>query len=105
MATERGAGFGLTEAEATELQRRMRWGETHVEAASGGGLLREDSAAAVAPHGGISPRWRPRAPLRLSLAEREEISRGLLAKDSRRVIADEVWFQSRRRGRAITDQC
>lgn len=37
MATERGAGFGLTEGEAAELQRRVRGGETHVVAAAGVG--------------------------------------------------------------------
>jgi len=41
----------------------------------------------LARTGGIKSRAKPRSPLRLSLAEREEISRGLLAGESRRVIA------------------
>jgi IS30 family transposase len=41
----------------------------------------------LAKTGGVKPRTKPRSPLRLSLSEREEISRGLLAGDSRRVIA------------------
>lgn len=87
MATERGVGFGLTEAEAAELQRRVRGGETHVAAAAGVGCCAKTVQRLLRRTGGISPRRRPRAPVRLSLAEREEISRGLLAKDSSRVIA------------------
>jgi IS30 family transposase len=41
----------------------------------------------LAASGGVPPRSRRRSPLRLSLAEREEISRGLRAGRSRRAIA------------------
>ncbi len=87
MATERGAGFGLTEVEAAELQRRVREGETHAAAAAGVGCCAKTVQRLLRRTGGINPRRRPRAPLRVSVAEREEISRGLLAKDSSRVIA------------------
>jgi transposase, IS30 family len=93
MATERGLGFGLTEAEAAEVQRRVRGGETHAAAAAQVGCCAKTVQRLLRRTGGISPRRRSRAPLRLSVAEREEISRGLLAQDSSRVIA-------RRLGRA-----
>lgn len=41
----------------------------------------------ISPTGGIRPPDRTRGPLALSLAEREEISRGLITKQSLRVIA------------------
>ena len=41
----------------------------------------------LAPTGGIPPAVRQRSPRALSLAEREEISRGLVAAQSLRVIA------------------
>jgi IS30 family transposase len=93
MATERGAGFGLTTAETAEVQRRVRRGETHVVAAAAIGCCAKTVQRLLVRTGGIKPRSRARAALRLSLAEREEISRGVLAKDSSRVIA-------RRLGRA-----
>ena len=50
MATERGLGFGLSEAEAAEVQRRVRGGETHAAAAAQVGC-REDRAAVAMPYG------------------------------------------------------
>src|SRR5258706_8521716 len=93
MATERGAGFGLTTAETAEVQRRVGGGETHVAAAAAIGCCAKTVQRLLSRTGGIKPRNRARAALRLSLAEREEISRGVLAKDSSQVIA-------RRLGRA-----
>ena len=87
MATERGVGFGLSKGETAEVQRRVRGGETHVAAAAAIGCCAKTVQRLLRRTGGIKPRGRPRASLRLSLAEREEISRGLLAKDSSRVIA------------------
>jgi transposase, IS30 family len=87
MATERGLGFGLTEAEAAEVQRRVREGDTHAAAAARVGCCAKTVQRLLRRTGGMSPRRRSRAPLRWSVAEREEISRGLLAQDSSRVIA------------------
>ena len=87
MATERGLGFGLNEAEAAEVERRVREGETHAAAAAAVGCCAKTVQRLLRCTGGFRSRRRPRAPLRLSLAEREEISRGLLAKDSSRAIA------------------
>ena len=80
-------GKRLTDAERAELQRRLGAGATFAQAAAAVGcstksiqrLLREGSA----------PRQRttPRSPLRLSLAEREEISRGIGSAESCRAIA------------------
>jgi IS30 family transposase len=41
----------------------------------------------LAGTGGVKPRTRPPSRLRLALAEREEISRGVLAGESSRMIA------------------
>jgi len=87
MATERGLGFGLTEAEAAEVQRRVREGGTHAAAAAAVGCCAKSVQRLLRRTGGLKPRGRPRARLRLSVAEREEISRGLLAQESGRVIA------------------
>jgi IS30 family transposase len=90
MATERGLGFGLSEADTAEVQRRVRGGETHVAAAAAVGCCAKTVQRLLRRTGGIKPRGRPRAPLRLSLAEREEISRGVPAKDSSRLIAERL---------------
>ena len=78
MATERGAGFGLSRAETAEVQRRVRGGETHVAAAAAIGCCAKTVQRLLCRTGGIKPRSCPRAALRLSLAEREEISRGVI---------------------------
>jgi len=82
-----GPSHRLTFAERSELQRRVRAGETYVGAAAAVGCSSKSVQRLLAKTGGIKSRTRPRSPLRLSLAEREEISRGLLAGDSRRIIA------------------
>ena len=84
-----GAGHAhrLTSGERSELQRRVRAGETHKSAAAAVGCSAKSVQRLLAKTGGIKSRARPRSPLRLSLAEREEISRGLLAGESRRIIA------------------
>lgn len=51
---------------------------------------REAVRRLLATTGGIRPAIRSRAPLRLSLSEREEISRGLAAGDSARTIASRL---------------
>jgi hypothetical protein len=87
-----GQAHRLTGAERLELQRRVRAGETHAVAAAVGCSAKSVQRLLVKT-GGVKPRARPQSALRLSVPEREEISRALLAGDSCRVIA-------RRLGRA-----
>lgn len=86
-----GQGFGwghrLTHGERLELQRRVRGGETHVEAAKAVGCSAKSVQRLLEKTGGLKPRTTPQSALRLSLPEREEISRGLLGGDSCRAIA------------------
>src|SRR6266699_3790488 len=88
-----GQAHRLTGAERLELQRRVRAGETHAVAATALGCSAKSVQRLLVKTGGVKPRSTPQSALRLSLPEREEISRGLLAGDSCRVIA-------RRLGRA-----
>ena len=88
-----GQAHRLTGAERLELQRRVRAGETHAVAALAVGCSAKSVQRLLVKTGGVKPRARPQSAWRLSLPEREEISRGLLAGDSCRVIA-------RRLGRA-----
>jgi IS30 family transposase len=86
-------GRRLSAAERLEIRRRVATGETHVAVAAIVGCSTKAIQRELARTGGLSPRERRRSLLRLSLAEREEISRGLRAGDSGRAIA-------RRLGRA-----
>jgi IS30 family transposase len=88
-----GRAHRLTGAERLELQRRVRAGATHEVAATAVGCSAKSVQRLLIKTGGVKPRSTPQSALRLSLPEREEISRGLLAGDSCRVIA-------RRLGRA-----
>lgn len=82
-----GPSHRLTFAERSELLRRVRTGETHESAAAAVGCSAKSVQRLLGKTGGVKSRAKPRSPLRLSLAEREEISRGLLAGESRRAIA------------------
>ena len=62
-------------------------GETHSAAAISVGCSAKSVQRVLRKTGGVKPRTTPRSALRLSLPERKEISRGLLAGDSCRVIA------------------
>jgi IS30 family transposase len=77
----------LTDAQRLEVRRRVAAGETFEEAAAQAGCSVHSVARLMARTGGMSPRMKPRPQLRLSLAEREEISRGLLVGKSMRSIA------------------
>jgi len=88
-----GQAHRLTSVERLELQCRVRAGETHEVAASAVGCSAKSVQRLLVKTGGVKPRARPQSAVRLSLPEREEISRGLRAGDSCRVIA-------RRLGRA-----
>ncbi len=82
-----GPAHRLTHGERLELQRRVRAGETHVAAALATGCSAKSVQRLLGKTGGLKPRTTPQSALRLSLPEREEISRGLLAGDSCRMIA------------------
>jgi IS30 family transposase len=62
-------------------------GATHGEAAGAANCSAKTVQRLIAATGGLPPRNRPRAALRLSPGEREEISRGLQARQSLRGIA------------------
>jgi IS30 family transposase len=80
-------GKRLTDAERVELQRRVGSGETFARAASAVGCSTKSIQRLLAGRGVTKKRTKPRALLRLSLAEREEISRGVGAAESCRAIA------------------
>ena len=82
-----GPAHRLTGAERLELQRRVRAGETHAVAATAVACSAKSVQRLLGKTGGVKSRARPQSALRLSLPEREEISRGLRAGDSCRVIA------------------
>ena len=88
-----GQAHRLSGVERLELQRRVRAGETHEVAATAVGCSAKSVQRLLVKTGGVKSRAKPQSALRLSLPEREEISRGLLAGDSCRGIA-------RRLGRA-----
>ena len=77
---------GLTTEEHVEIWRRYRTGES-MRSISRALRPSLDQIRVIAATGGRSPRWRSPSGRRLSLAEREEISRGVAAWDSGRRIA------------------
>jgi IS30 family transposase len=78
---------GLSAEEKAELWRRWKAGETVAQIARTMGKHHLALFRVVRPYGGIAPRVRCRSRLALTLAEREEISRGLCARRSMRQIA------------------
>ena len=86
-------GSWLSAQEKVELWRRWKAGETISAMTKAMGRSHLALLGAVRVHGGVAPRKRCRSRLALTLAEREEISRGLMANESIRHMA-------RRLGRA-----
>lgn len=82
-----GPAHRLTASERLELQHRVRAGESHRAAAISVGCSAKSVQRLLWKTGGVKPRTKPQSALRLSLPEREEISRGLLAGESCRIIA------------------
>ena len=76
-----------TEAERVEIRRRVASGERIDDVAAGVGRTKRMVQQVVSPFGGIQPRPTRRSALRLSSVEREEISRGLRAGETLRLIA------------------
>ena len=86
MAGKRGAHW-MTLAEQREIRRRVATGERIANVASGLGCTKRTVHDVLARSGGLPPRPTVRSRLRLSSAEREEISRGLRVGESFRRIA------------------
>ena len=78
---------GLTAAQKTELWDRWRCGESLTAIGRAFGKPSSSIYCLVSPHGGIRPLERRRSQLALTLWEREEISRDLVARRSIRSIA------------------
>ena len=76
-----------TRAERLEIRRRVATGERMEDVAAGVGLSKRWVQQMISEFGGIQPRVTIRARFRLTSAEREEISRGLLVGRSLRSIA------------------
>ena len=77
----------LSFAERLELQRRVGDGERFEDVAAAMGCSSKSVQRLLAKTGGIAARVTERSARRLSLAEREEISRGVLAGESARTMA------------------
>ena len=80
----------LSEHERRELQRRVAAGETFASAAAAVGCSTKSIQRLLARTGGLEQRVHERSPLRLSPADREELSRGLVAGESLRQIAERL---------------
>src|SRR6202142_4492166 len=78
---------GFTAAEKTELWDRWQRGESLKAIGRAFGKPSSSIYFQLAPHGGIRPAPRRRSRLALTLAEREEISRGIAAYRSPRSMA------------------
>jgi transposase, IS30 family len=70
-----------------EIVRRVRSGESWEAVAAASSVTIRTVGRMMQDSGGMPPRWKDRSPLRLSLDEREEISRGVQAGESMRSIA------------------
>ena len=84
---KQGYGRGFSTAEKTELWDRWQRGESLRAIGRVFGKPSSSIYFQLAPHGGIRPAPRRRSRLALSLAEREEISRGIVAERSIRSMA------------------
>ena len=78
---------GFSTAEKTELWDRWQRGESMRSIGRVFGKPSSSIYFQLAPHGGIRPVPRRRSRLALSLSEREEISRGIVAERSIRSMA------------------
>jgi len=77
----------LSHADRLEIERLIWSGETFATAAAAVGCSTKSIQRFLARSGGLKRRVKERSALRLSLADREELSRGLVAGDSLRTIA------------------
>ena len=82
-----GSARRLSRADRAEIERRLAAGETFTVVGAAVGCTTKSIQRFLALTGGLKSRLKPRSPLRLSVADREELSRGLVAGDSVRRIA------------------
>ena len=80
----------LSRADRAEIERLIWDGATFEAAAAAVGCPAKSIQRFMAVTGGLRRRIKERSPLRLALAEREELSRGLVARDSLRTIASRL---------------
>ncbi len=80
----------MSAAEKAEVWRRWKQGESVSDIGRALGRFRKQVHRVVAAHGGVPPRARTRSRCALTLAEREEISRGLANDCSLRRIASRL---------------
>jgi IS30 family transposase len=83
-------GHRLTETDRFEIQKRVAAGSTFAEAAAAVGCSTKSIQRFMAWTGGMRTKAWSRSSRHLSLAEREELLRGLLAGDSFRQIAGKL---------------
>jgi IS30 family transposase len=84
------SGNRLSAEDHREIQRWVTEGETFAMAAAAVGCSTKSIQRFMARTGGLLPKARERSPLRLSPGDREELSRGLLAGESFREIAERL---------------
>jgi transposase, IS30 family len=77
----------LSHADRSQIERLIWGGETFATAAAAVGCSTKSIQRFLALTGGLKRRVKDRSGLRLSLADREELSRGLVSGDSLRTIA------------------
>ena len=77
----------LSQADRSQIERLIRAGETFATTAAAIGCSEKSIQRYLAYTGGLKSRTRRRSPRRLSHADREEVSRGLISGDSLRMIA------------------
>lgn len=77
----------LSQVDRLRIDRLNRAGETYATTAAMVGCSTKSIQRYLRLTGGLKDRTKERSPLRLSLGDREEISRGLMAGESRRAIA------------------
>jgi transposase, IS30 family len=87
---KRGRYRHLTGAQVAEVWARRAAGELPTRVARHMGVVGSTVRYLIISAGGIRPWPRKRSPIALSLREREEISRGVAAGDSDRVIAARI---------------
>lgn len=92
----------LTREEIALLWSRWQRGDGRVAISASLGCSSDTVMAQVQRRGGVAPRARHRAERQLTLGEREEISRGLARKESRRSIAARLGRAPSTIGREIT---
>ncbi len=82
--------FKLSEQQRNEMWSRWKAGQSLHEIGRVFGKDHVSIQFMLAQHGGIAPAVRRRSPLRLTLAEREDISRGIASGRSIREIAKDL---------------